>query len=53
MDDITKQRIISRTFLKRRGSPDDIARAVLFLVRDAVYTSGHVLTVDGGRSLNA
>jgi len=53
MDDITKQRVISRTFLKRRGSPDDIARAVLFLVRDAVYTSGHVLTVDGGRSLNS
>lgn len=53
MDDITKQRIISRTVLKRRGNPDDIARAVLFLVRDAVYTSGHVLTVDGGRSLNS
>lgn len=53
MDDITKQRIISRTFLKRRGNPDDIARAVLFLIRDAVYTSGHVLTVDGGRSLNS
>lgn len=53
MDDITKQRIISRTFLKRRGSADDIARAVLFLIRDAIYTSGHVLTVDGGRSLNS
>lgn len=53
MDDITKQRIISRTILKRRGNPDDIARAVLFLVRDAAYTSGHVLTVDGGRSLNS
>lgn len=53
MDDVTKQRIISRTFLKRRGDPNDIARAVLFLIRDAVYTSGHVLTVDGGRSLNS
>ncbi len=53
MDDVTKQRIISRTFLKRQGSPEDIARAVLFLVRDAGYTSGHVLTVDGGRSLNS
>ena len=53
MDDITKQRIISRTFLKRRGSPEEIARAVLFLIKDAVYTSGHVLTVDGGRSLNS
>lgn len=53
MDEVTKQRIVSRTFLKRRGSPDDIARAVLYLIRDALYSSGHILTVDGGRSLNS
>jgi len=53
MDDITKQRIISRTFLKRQGSPADIAKTVLFLVRDAQYMSGQILTVDGGRSLNS
>ena len=53
MDDLTKQRIISRTFLKRQGDPHDIARAVLFLVRDAQYMSGQILTVDGGRSLNS
>ncbi len=53
LDEVTKQRIISRTFLKRQGSPEDIAKAVLFLVRDAGYMSGQVLTVDGGRSLNA
>ena len=53
MDDVTKQRILSRTFLKRQGSAEDIADAVLFLIRDARYTSGHVLTVDGGRSLNS
>ena len=53
LDDITKQRIISRTFLKRRGEPGDIARAILFLIRDALYVSGHILTVDGGRSLNS
>ena len=53
MDDLTKQRIISRTFLKRQGAPEDIASAVLFLVKDAGYVSGHVLVVDGGRSLNA
>lgn len=53
MDEGTKERIISRTFLKRQGNPHDIARAVLFLARDAHYTSGHVLTVDGGRSLNS
>lgn len=53
MDDVTKQRILSRTFLKRQGSPEDIAAAVLFLIHEARYTSGHVLTVDGGRSLNS
>lgn len=53
MDEETRQRIISRTFLKRQGNPHDIARAVLFLIRDADYTSGQVLTVDGGRSLNS
>ncbi|MFA5529064.1 MAG: pteridine reductase [Thiohalomonadaceae bacterium] len=53
MDDITKQRIISRTFLKRQGSPRDIAKTVLFLMRDANYMSGQILTVDGGRSLNS
>ncbi len=48
-----KQKIISRTFLKRQGAPDDIARAILYLIRDAGYMSGQVLTVDGGRSLNS
>jgi pteridine reductase len=53
MDDLTKQRIVSRTFLKRQGSPTDIAKAVLFLVRDANYMTGQILAVDGGRSLNS
>ncbi|MEQ6340111.1 MAG: pteridine reductase [Gammaproteobacteria bacterium] len=52
MDEETKQHILSRTALKRQGRPEDIAKAVLFLIRDAAYTSGHVLTVDGGRSLS-
>ena len=47
-----KEKIISRTFLKRQGAPEDIARAILYLIRDAGYMSGQVLTVDGGRSLN-
>lgn len=51
MDDVTKQRIISRTALKREGSPNDVARAVLFLIRDANYSSGEILRVDGGRGL--
>ncbi len=52
MEDETKDYIVSRTALKRQGSSKDIARAALFLIRDAHYTSGHVLTIDGGRSLS-
>jgi pteridine reductase len=48
-----KEKIISRTFLKRQGAPEDIARAILYLIRDAGYMSGQVMTVDGGRSLNS
>jgi pteridine reductase len=33
------------------GTPEDVARAVLFLAREPFIT-GHILTVDGGRSLN-
>ena len=46
-----RQAIIDSTALKRLGHPDDIARAVLFLIRDAGYLTGEVVTVDGGRSL--
>jgi pteridine reductase len=52
MDEATKQSIIERTALKRHGEPSDIARAILFLVRDADYITGHIVPVDGGRSLN-
>lgn len=52
MDELTKKRILSHTALKRGGKPADIARAVLFLIRDARYTTGEMLLVDGGRLLN-
>jgi len=50
-DEIAHQRIISRTPLKRMGAPAEIASAVLFLVRDATFITGHVLPIDGGRSV--
>jgi len=50
--DSLHEAILSRTALKRPGSPDDIANAVLFLHRDAPYVTGHMLPVDGGRLLN-
>ncbi len=48
-----KSEIISRTALKRKGDPLDIAKAVLYLAEDAEYVTGQILTVDGGRSLNS
>jgi pteridine reductase len=49
-DELERRRIISHTLLKRAGDPDDIARAVAYLVKDAAYVTGTVLPVDGGRS---
>jgi pteridine reductase len=37
--------------LHRLGSPDDIARAVLFFATDAPFITGQILSVDGGRSI--
>ena len=48
-----KADIIDRTLLKRRGSPQDIAKAALFFAADAPYVTGQVLAIDGGRSTNA
>lgn len=53
LDEVSKQRILSRTALKHQGDPFDVARAVLFLVRDAAYTTGDLICVDGGRLLGA
>ncbi|MEE9356856.1 pteridine reductase [Candidatus Vondammii sp. HM_W22] len=46
----TQQEILSRTALERPGNPENIARTVLFLARDADYITGQVIAVDGGRT---
>ena len=51
-DDLTRQRIVSHTLLRRTGEPDDIARAVHYLIADAPYVTGQIIAVDGGRSIN-
>ncbi len=43
-------RAVEATLLKRWGAPEDIAAALLFLLR-ARYVTGYTLPVDGGRSL--
>jgi len=47
-----RKHIVANTLLKREGEPDDIAKAVQFLIADAPYITGQVIAVDGGRSIN-
>lgn len=41
---------IRRTPLQRTGTPDDVADAVMYLVK-ATFVTGHILVLDGGRTL--
>jgi pteridine reductase len=47
-----KKEILSRIALRRTGEPDDIAKAILFLIQSANYITGQNIDVDGGRKLN-
>jgi len=48
-DELSRQRIISHTPLKREGTPEDIAKAVHYLLAEATYVTGETINVDGGR----
>jgi len=52
--DEARQRIMSRTPMKRLGEPSEIADVTAFLLSDAAsYMTGQIVYVDGGRlSLN-
>jgi pteridine reductase len=51
MDKALQAEIVDRTALKRSGSSDDVARAVLFFATEAPFVTGQILAVDGGRSI--
>ncbi|MFA6971149.1 MAG: pteridine reductase [Gallionella sp.] len=51
-DQAQRRKIVAHTLLKREGEPDDIAKTVAFLIQDAPYITGQVISVDGGRSIN-
>lgn len=50
MDGATLETAVEATVLKRIGSAEDVAEAVLYLA-GAQYVTGHLLVVDGGSSL--
>ncbi|SDB29828.1 SDR family NAD(P)-dependent oxidoreductase [Bauldia litoralis] len=50
--DDADERLVSHSPLKRAATPAEIANAALFLADPAnTYTTGHVMTVDGGWSI--
>lgn len=52
LDEEQRRKIIAHTLLKREGKPEDVARTVQFLLDDAPYITGQIISVDGGRSIN-
>ncbi|HEY2344645.1 MAG TPA: pteridine reductase [Xanthomonadaceae bacterium] len=51
LDSELQEKLLAKTALKRAGDPADVADAALYLIRDARYTTGEILRVDGGRTL--
>jgi pteridine reductase len=47
-----KAAIVDKIALKRTGEAHDIARAIGFLLSEAPYITGQILSVDGGRTLS-
>ncbi|HWV16747.1 MAG TPA: pteridine reductase [Cellvibrio sp.] len=51
LSDAAKKALLDKIPLQHCGSPQDIANTILFLLRDAPYINGQIITVDGGRNL--
>lgn len=47
-EDVVKERILPRIPLRRVGSPQEVAKAVRFLVVDGDYITGETLNINGG-----
>lgn len=50
-DDAERRRVLGQTLMGHVGAPEDVARAVRFLIADAPYVTGQIIAVDGGRSI--
>ena len=49
-DSTARAEIVANTLLNRVGCPQDVARAVHYLLAAADYVTGQVINVDGGRT---
>ena len=52
-DDVERRRCLRARRSHAPARPEEIAEAVRWLLRDATYTTGQVIRVDGGRMLDA
>jgi pteridine reductase len=52
LSEAERTQIVEATLVKRPGTPDDVAGAVVFLIENSFIT-GVCLPVDGGRSIFA
>jgi len=52
MTQSVQKSILEQIPLARAGDPQDIAGCVLYLLRDATYVTGQIISVDGGRSIS-
>ena len=46
-----RQMLLRKTPLRRAGSPEDVAKAAVYLIEQATFVTGAVLPLDGGLSL--
>lgn len=51
LSDDNKEKMLAKIPLQQRGREQDIARTILFLVKDAPYITGQIIAVDGGRTI--
>lgn len=52
LDETAKEEILRQIPLNQIGSAEDIAQAIEYLI-NAKYVTGHIIAVDGGRSITA
>ena len=44
------EKVMNRMSIQRKGKPEEIAKAALYIASDdAAYMTGHIMVLDGGR----